>query len=117
MSEEINGWKTQTLGSVIELIGGGTPKTSILEYWNGDIPWLSVVDFNVKNKYVFDTLPQTELEKTVFLTPSYIYPDSLIKEFYEPIVWGQSFIPKLVTITKKFTLSKEGGDAVQELIK
>ena len=59
MSEEINGWKTQTLGSVIELIGGGTPKTSILEYWNGDIPWLSVVDFNVKNKYVFDT------EKTI----------------------------------------------------
>ena len=47
-------WKMQTLGSVINLIGGGTPKTSIPEYWNGDIPWLSVVDFNSSNKYVFD---------------------------------------------------------------
>jgi type I restriction enzyme, S subunit len=39
----------------IELIGGGTPKTSIAEYWDGDIPWLSVVDFNNGKKYVFDT--------------------------------------------------------------
>jgi type I restriction enzyme S subunit len=32
-----------------------TPKTKISEYWNGDIPWLSVVDFNTGNKFVFDT--------------------------------------------------------------
>jgi type I restriction enzyme, S subunit len=27
-----------------EIIGGGTPKTSVTEYWGGDIPWFSVVD-------------------------------------------------------------------------
>jgi len=43
------------LSEIIELIGGGTPKTSIPEYWGGDIPWLSVVDFNNGKKYVFDT--------------------------------------------------------------
>ncbi len=26
------------------MIGGGTPKTSIPEYWGGDIPWFSVAD-------------------------------------------------------------------------
>lgn len=40
------GWKTTTLGEVIDIIGGGTPKTSNPEYWNGNIPWLSVIDFN-----------------------------------------------------------------------
>ena len=34
------------LSEIIELIGGGTPKTSVEEYWNGNIPWLSVKDFN-----------------------------------------------------------------------
>lgn len=48
-------WKEYRLGDIIELIGGGTPKTNISNYWNGDIPWLSVVDFNNGRKYVFDT--------------------------------------------------------------
>lgn len=43
------------LSEIIEIIGGGTPRTSVPEYWNGDIPWLSVVDFNTGKKYVFDT--------------------------------------------------------------
>jgi len=43
------------LSENIELIGGGTPKTSIPEYWGGDIPWLSVVDFNNGKKYILDT--------------------------------------------------------------
>ncbi|KKG06386.1 restriction endonuclease subunit S [Methanosarcina mazei] len=48
-------WKEMSLSEVIDLIGGGTPKTSVAEYWNGDIPWLSVADFNTGRKYVFDT--------------------------------------------------------------
>ena len=38
------GWGEQPLSHFIELIGGGTPKTSNPDYWNGDIPWFSVVD-------------------------------------------------------------------------
>lgn len=45
----------KTLIDIIELIGGGTPKTSVLEYWNGSIPWLSVKDFNNGNRYVYET--------------------------------------------------------------
>lgn len=32
------------LSGLLTIIGGGTPKTSIEEYWGGDIPWFSVVD-------------------------------------------------------------------------
>lgn len=39
----------------MDLIGGGTPKTSIPEYWNGTIPWLSVKDFNNDFRYVYKT--------------------------------------------------------------
>ena len=46
-------WKEYKLSELMELIGGGTPKTSIPEYWNGDIPWLSVTDFNTGMKYCF----------------------------------------------------------------
>jgi len=28
----------------LDVIGGGTPKTSVDEFWNGNIPWFSVVD-------------------------------------------------------------------------
>lgn len=38
------GWKTQALPELVELIGGGTPKTGVSEYWGGDIPWFTVVD-------------------------------------------------------------------------
>ena len=40
------------LSSVVEIISGGTPDTKIAEYWNGDIPWLSVADFNKGKRFV-----------------------------------------------------------------
>lgn len=43
------------LSDVIEIIGGGTPKTTVAAYWNGKIPWLSVKDFNNDNRYVYIT--------------------------------------------------------------
>ena len=38
------GWEMQPLSELLTIIGGGTPKTSVEEYWTGDIPWFSVVD-------------------------------------------------------------------------
>ncbi len=68
--------------------------------WNDESIW---------NKYLFDNPP------SVVLSPSYIYPDSLIKEYYEK-VWGCSYEPKLITLTKKFSVSSDGGEAVKQMI-
>ena len=38
------GWEVKPFAETVEVLGGGTPKTSIAEYWNGDIPWFSVTD-------------------------------------------------------------------------
>ncbi len=40
-----------------EIVSGGTPKTEILEFWNGDIPWISLVD-----------LPQDEMITSIKTT-------------------------------------------------
>ena len=45
-------WKEYKLSDIMNLIGGGTPKTSVPEYWDGDIPWISVKDFNGKRRFV-----------------------------------------------------------------
>ena len=38
------GWQVGTLSEILKIIGGGTPKTTIAEYWGGGVPWFSVVD-------------------------------------------------------------------------
>lgn len=43
------------LSQIMDIIGGGTPKTSIAEYWGGEIPWLSVKDFNNDLRYVYES--------------------------------------------------------------
>jgi type I restriction enzyme, S subunit len=48
-------WEEFCLFDIVKILGGGTPKTKVAEYWDGNIPWLSVVDFNNDMRYVFLT--------------------------------------------------------------
>ena len=48
-------WKEYKYTDLATIIGGGTPKTSVPEYWNGEIPWLSVKDFVSVAKYVYNS--------------------------------------------------------------
>ena len=55
------------ISELCEIISGGTPKTSINEYWNGNIGWLSVKDFAGDVKYVYSsekTITQLGVEKS-----------------------------------------------------
>jgi type I restriction enzyme S subunit len=38
------GWEISQSTDLFDVLGGGTPKTTNENYWNGDIPWFSVVD-------------------------------------------------------------------------
>ena len=38
------GWGTESFSNSIKILGGGTPKTTINEYWNGSIPFFSPKD-------------------------------------------------------------------------
>ncbi len=45
-------WRRMYLADAVEIISGGTPKTTVPDYWGGDIPWLSVSDFNNGYRWV-----------------------------------------------------------------
>jgi type I restriction enzyme S subunit len=46
------GWRWGNVLEVAKLIGGGTPKTEIEEYWNGSIPWISGKDITPNNRSI-----------------------------------------------------------------
>jgi len=68
-------------------------KNGYIAIWNDETHW---------NRYLFENPPD------VVLNPSYVYPDSLNKAYYQKI-WGRNYVPKLITLTKKFSLTKEAG--------
>ena len=50
------GWRVQSFRETIDIIGGGTPKTSNPDFWDGNIPWFSVVDAPaISDVFVVDT--------------------------------------------------------------
>ena len=50
------GWEVGVLADMVELLSGGTPKTSIPEYWDGDIPWYTAKDApSLSDVFVLDT--------------------------------------------------------------
>ena len=36
---KVNDWEQRKLGELAEIVGGGTPSTSVDSYWDGDIDW------------------------------------------------------------------------------
>ncbi len=48
-----------SINDLCYVISGGTPRTSVTEYWNGDIPWVSIKDFPSSSRYI------TSTEKTI----------------------------------------------------
>ena len=39
-------WLLKTVEDLYDVVGGGTPSTSIPEYWEGDIPWITSADIH-----------------------------------------------------------------------
>ncbi len=44
LGEVPEGWGVGVLDDAVELLNGGTPRTSVERFWNGDIPWYTAKD-------------------------------------------------------------------------
>ena len=44
LGEVPEGWGVGVLNDSIEILSGGTPKTSVSAYWDGDVPWYTAKD-------------------------------------------------------------------------
>ena len=50
------GWQQKTLGEVCEVVNGGTPKTSVADYWAGDHLWITPAEMGKRSSpYVSQT--------------------------------------------------------------
>ena len=71
-------WKTVKISEIADIINGGTPKTTVPEYWDGDIPWLSVKDFNNGNKYVHNAERHITDSGLKNSATNLLYPEDII---------------------------------------
>ena len=44
LGEIPEGWEVGVLHDIVELLSGGTPRTSVPDYWDGNIPWYTPKD-------------------------------------------------------------------------
>lgn len=91
----------KAMKSMKEMIDEDFTKNNYIPIWNDESTW---------NAYLFKNPP------TVVLNPSYVYPDSLVRPYYMKI-WGRNYVPKLITLTKKFSLIKGAAADIQQTIK
>ncbi len=50
------GWPTKTLGETCEVVNGGTPKTGVSEYWDGQHRWITPAEMGKRlSPYVSET--------------------------------------------------------------
>lgn len=47
--------KMVPLGEIAEIVSGGTPKTSVSDYWGGEIPWVTPADLRAYEDAYFDS--------------------------------------------------------------
>ena len=53
------GWKKGSVLEIATLLSGGTPKTEVSEYWDGNIGWISAKDVTANNKrFILETEKQ-----------------------------------------------------------
>lgn len=95
--EFVNAMEKMQEGIDADLAGG------YIARWNDESHW---------NKFLYER----GMDDVVVLSPSYVYPDSMIEGYYKPKVWGQDYCPRIITLTKPFTVSKEGGEAARKLM-
>ena len=83
----------------VKIISGGTPKTNIPEYWNGNIPWISIDDFRDVTKYVYQT--QKTITKNGVINSS-----TNILEKNDIIVSARGTVGKLALIYREMAFNQ-----------
>jgi len=48
-------WEVKRLGDIAEMGSGGTPSSAIADYYDGDIPWVSIADMTKCGKIIMTT--------------------------------------------------------------
>lgn len=105
-------WEEKKLGEIcLKAQSGGTPKSTIKEYYNGDIPFLSINDMTTQGKYLNYTSKNIS-QKGLENSSAWIVPkDSIIYSMYASV--GFVSINKIALSTSQAVMNvilKKGYD-------
>lgn len=100
VEEAKENWEKTSLYDSIELIGGGTPKTSIESYWNGPIKWLSGGDISANHKSFI-----LESEKTITHEGLQNSSAKLLSQ-YSTVISARGTVGKYCILSEPMTFSQ-----------
>jgi len=96
-------WEQHKLGDIAgKVIGGGTPKTSIAEYWGGDIPWIQSSNVQENEMFVFD-IPKSITQEGLEKSAAKLIPENSIAVVTHVGVGKLVFVPFSYTTSQDFT--------------
>ena len=96
-------WEQRKLVDIVgSVIGGGTPKTSNDEYWDGDIPWIQ--SSNVQENEIFDfEIPKRITQAGLDKSAAKLVPENSIAVVTHVGVGKLVFVPFTYTTSQDFT--------------
>ncbi|MCD2450136.1 restriction endonuclease subunit S [Methylicorpusculum oleiharenae] len=100
IEEAKEGWEEMSLLDVVELIGGGTPKTSTPEYWDGEIPWLSGGDIASSHKSFVISSEKTITEDGLNNSSAKLLPK------FATVISARGTVGKYALLSKPMTYSE-----------
>ena len=79
-------WSLENISNVSTLVNGGTPKTNIKEYWNGDIAWITPADLGKLKTTIVTKTIRTISEEGLNKSSAKLFPkNSVILSTRAPI--------------------------------
>ena len=93
-------WEVISFYDAIELVGGGTPKTSISEYWDGNIKWLSGGDISKNHKSIIVSSEKTITKNGLKNSSAKLLPK------YSTVISARGTVGKYCILSEPMTFSQ-----------
>lgn len=93
-------WEEKSLLEIIQVVGGGTPKTSIQKYWNGEIFWLSGGDIASNHKSFIISCEKTITEAGLKNSSAKLLPQ------YATVISARGTVGKYCILSKPMAFSQ-----------
>lgn len=110
LPEHQDRWQLQRLGDLATMSSGGTPPSSNPEYYDGDIPWVSISDMTKGGKFISKTdrnLTALGLQNSA----AKIFPkNTVLYSMYASL--GECSIANIPTSTSQAILGIQTGDSL-----
>jgi type I restriction enzyme S subunit len=72
------GWEIKQLGDVSQIVNGGTPKSKVKEYWDGNINWITPADLGKLKTVLVDETPRKITGLGLQKSSAKLFPESSI---------------------------------------